>query len=75
MKKTRLQSDGVAAAPSPRAGWADAARRMRESNGVAASPPPRAGWADAARRMRAAGDDRLLDPSQSTAFDEQEWEW
>ena len=46
-----------------------------QSDGVAASPPPRAGWADAARRMHAAGDDRLLDPPQSTAFDEQEWEW
>ena len=52
MKKTRLQSDGAAAAPSPRAGWADAARRMR-----------------------AAGDDRLLDPPQSSTFDDQEWEW
>ena len=42
---------------------------------VAASPPPRAGWADAARRMHAAGDDRLLDPPQSSTFDDQEWEW
>ncbi len=25
--------------------------------------------------MHAAGDDRLLDPLQSSTFDEQEWEW
>ena len=35
----------------------------------------RGGWADAAREMRAAGDDRLLDPPQTTYFDEREWQW
>lgn len=36
---------------------------------------PRTGWAEAARRMRKRGEDRLLDPSTSTRFDEEEWEW
>ena len=36
---------------------------------------PRDGWAEAARQMHAAGDDRLLDPPQSSTFDDQEWEW
>lgn len=40
-----------------------------------AAPVPRAGWSDAARQMHAAGDDRLLDPPQSSTFDEREWEW
>ena len=45
------------------------------SDGAPAPRPPRAGWAEAARRMHAAGDDRLLDPLQSSTFDEWEWEW
>ena len=45
-----------------------------QSDGAAAAPPLRAGWAEAARRMHAAGDDRLLDPPQSSTFDDQEWE-
>jgi len=36
---------------------------------------PRAGWADAARAVRARDEDRLLDPSTPTHFDEEEWEW
>jgi antitoxin MazE len=36
---------------------------------------PRAGWAAAARKMRERGDDRLLDPTTSTRFDEKEWKW
>lgn len=35
----------------------------------------RAGWAEAAQRMHAAGEDQLLDPAQSSAFDDREWEW
>src|SRR2546427_11907259 len=34
----------------------------------------RSGWASAAKRMRARGDDRLLDESTSTRFDQEEWE-
>ena len=64
MKKTRPQPDGAA-------GRTDSVFGGRP----ASAPPPRAGWADAARRMHAAGDDRLLDPPQSSTFDEQEWEW
>lgn len=36
---------------------------------------PRAGWAAAARKMRERGEDRLLDPTTSTRFDEKEWKW
>jgi antitoxin MazE len=36
---------------------------------------PRAGWAEAARRMRERNDDRLLDPTTPTRFDEREWKW
>ena len=53
------------------AGAVEAMRKARPpSDGDTANPPPRAGWADAARRMHAAADDRLLDPPQSSAFDE-----
>ena len=36
---------------------------------------PRAGWAAAARKMRERDEDRLLDPSTPTQFDEKEWKW
>ena len=36
---------------------------------------PRDGWAAAARRMRQRGEDRLLDPTTATRFDEKEWKW
>ena len=36
---------------------------------------PRAGWAEAARLMRQADDDRLLDKTTPTRFDEEEWRW
>ena len=36
---------------------------------------PRAGWAAAARKMRERNEDRLLDPTTSTQFDEKEWKW
>ena len=36
---------------------------------------PRAGWAAAARRMREQDEDRLLDPTTPTRFDEKEWKW
>ena len=42
---------------------------------VRAARGPRAGWAMAAKAMRAAGDDRLLDASTRTRFDDEEWEW
>ena len=34
----------------------------------------RMGWADAAKQMRERGEDELLD-SQTTDFDQKEWEW
>ena len=36
---------------------------------------PRAGRAAAARRMHERGEDRLLDPTTATRFDEKEWKW
>ena len=42
---------------------------------VQAIRKPREGWEAAAQAMRATGDDALLDPPLSTAFDNQEWEW
>lgn len=36
---------------------------------------PREGWDESFRKMAARGDDRLLDESRPTAFDEEEWEW
>jgi antitoxin MazE len=36
---------------------------------------PRAGWAAAARKMRERNEDRLLDPTTATRFDEKEWKW
>jgi antitoxin MazE len=35
----------------------------------------RSGWAAAASKMRQRDEDRLLDPTTSTRFDEKEWEW
>lgn len=42
---------------------------------VRAARGPRAGWAEAAKAMRARDDDRLLDGTTATRFDEDEWEW
>jgi len=35
----------------------------------------RAGWVVAARLMRERNEDRLLDPTTATRFDEKEWKW
>lgn len=35
----------------------------------------RDGWGDAAERLNECGDDGLLDPLQSTRFDESDWTW
>lgn len=42
---------------------------------VRAAQGPRAGWADAAKAMHDRGDDRLLDATTSSQFDEKEWRW
>ena len=42
---------------------------------LARAQKPRAGWADAARQLRARGEDRLLQPSTPTRFDNEEWKW
>ena len=42
---------------------------------VQAVRKPREGWEAAAQAMRATGDDVLLDPPITNAFDEREWEW
>ena len=36
---------------------------------------PRAGWEAAARKMRERNEDRLLDPTTPTQFDQKEWKW
>lgn len=36
---------------------------------------PRSGWAEAARRARKHGEDRPLDETTPTRFDEEEWRW
>jgi antitoxin MazE len=36
---------------------------------------PRAGWAAAAQKMREQDEDRLLDPTTPTRFDEKDWKW
>jgi antitoxin MazE len=35
----------------------------------------RAGWAQAAKEMHERDEDQLLDPPDSTRFEEEEWEW
>jgi len=35
----------------------------------------RQGWAEAAREMGQCEDDALVEPTMSTVFDEDEWEW
>jgi antitoxin MazE len=35
----------------------------------------RSGWANAAREMRQRDEDRLIDASTPTRFDEKEWQW
>ena len=42
---------------------------------VRAARGPRTGWAEAAKAMHARSDDRLLDATTSSQFDEKEWRW
>ena len=42
---------------------------------ITSAARPRAGWEEALREMARRGDDALLDPPASTAWDEDEWEW
>ena len=42
---------------------------------VRAAQGPRAGWAEAAKAMHTRGDDRLLDATTSSQFDDKEWRW
>ena len=42
---------------------------------IARATSARSGWGDAARQMRQRDEDRLLDASTPTRFDEQEWQW
>lgn len=36
---------------------------------------PREGWEEAFKEMARRGDDRLIDESAPTTFDQEEWEW
>lgn len=40
---------------------------------IARATSARSGWADAARQMRQRDEDRLIDASTPTHFDEKEW--
>jgi antitoxin MazE len=42
---------------------------------IQAATGRRAGWEEAAAAAHAAGDDALLAMPESTAFDDEEWEW
>ena len=42
---------------------------------IARTTSARSGWADAARQMHQRDEDRLLDTSTLTRFDEKEWKW
>lgn len=42
---------------------------------IAAADHPRAGWDKAFAAMAEQGDDRLLDETTATEWDETEWEW
>jgi antitoxin MazE len=42
---------------------------------VTAARAARAGWEHAAQQMHSHVGDELLDPGQTTSFDEQEWTW
>ena len=42
---------------------------------VRAAHGPRAGWAAAAKAMHIQDDDRLLDASTRTRFDDKDWKW
>ena len=42
---------------------------------IRSARPPRMGWTEAAKKMRELGDDQLMDPTNSTKFDREEWKW
>ena len=42
---------------------------------IARATSARSGWADAARQMRQRDEDRLLDATTPTRFDDKEWQW
>jgi antitoxin MazE len=42
---------------------------------IARATSARSGWAEAARQMHQRDEDRLLDASTLTRFDEKEWKW
>ncbi len=50
--------------------------RVREGAVIIMSTArPRSGWAEAAKHMRQHGEDRLLEESTSTRFDDEGWTW
>lgn len=42
---------------------------------VPRSTRPREGWEESFRLMAERGDDRLLDDTEPTSFDEEDWDW
>lgn len=58
-------------------GIRDAVEVSVEEGRIVVRPVQKArdGWAEAAALMAQRGDDVLIDPELSTAFDDEEWEW
>jgi antitoxin MazE len=50
---------------------------VQGSNLIISPVHPRSGWADAFVSMAASGDDKVLDitDSQTSSWDDEEWEW
>jgi antitoxin MazE len=42
---------------------------------IARAAAPRSGWADAAKQARQHREERFLEASTPTRFDDEEWEW
>jgi hypothetical protein len=42
---------------------------------VIRSTRPREGWEESFRRMAERGDDRMLDDTEPTSFDDEDWDW
>ena len=58
-------------------GLGDEVEIVVRGNALVISPAvrPRAGWAEVFRAMATHGDDKLLDETRPTRWDEDEWQW
>lgn len=55
--------------------YAPAYKGTRKHIVIARAAAPRSGWAEAARKMRQRDEDKMLDSSTATRFDEEECRW